>query len=386
MFPEGMPLQEILCEMKDAGRAQVPVKWREHYDLAKQTVGSALRRLPTPVLVDCSRVVASEPSVSMALASCYLECLALGVRVAVSHCDTLSSFVRAVHSCGQSPPQMLQGAGTSLLCYDSAVSTVPLLETIRNQVQAGRQLRVVQASLSSSCGLILDRISRCGDTLLAAAECAQSSLGISDAELIADLRGEGVMEKLRVIAFALGCRLSDKDIELQPLLCLSDDPLPEALGAFDATHAFAERAASAFKAGRHWRYLATLRFPGRGGAAARGVATARVALEEVADGHFSVPLRGPEIAGALWGATGAEADANAVAKEAVPSDTTRISTAGCAEITIDNIGPIASGAAPLRDLAAPEPAEHSPPLLVLRGGAGLRGGGLLADVVRLVGM
>jgi aspartokinase/homoserine dehydrogenase 1 len=229
------------------------------------------------------------------------------------------------------------------LRYDSAAAAgLPLLQTIRDQIEAGRRISIVQGSMSATLGFILDRIGRLGKTLREAVEEADV-LGITEPQLATDLTGHDIADKFRVIAFALGCELPDCDMKVEPLVpaqCLPSDDVPreqilDAVEAFDRREAFAERAAAAHQKGRRWRYISTLKLQ------RRGTATASSVLEEVDEEHFAFSLRGQEIVCAL--------------REDV------------------------------QQLCSP---AESNPLLVLRGQvAGKTAGeGTLADVIRLVGL
>jgi homoserine dehydrogenase len=169
--------------------------------------------------------------------------------------------------------------------------------------------------LSGTCGLILDFISRCGCSLRTAAEKA-FDLGITEPRISADLSGQDVLDKLRLVAFAMGCELADEDVKLTPLVphsvLLDDNPgkddhqpsstqmrrqrmqtVFEALEAYDVRERFVERASESYKAGRRWRFLAKLEL-------GRSKAKARIGLSEVDEEHYAFPSRGQEIVFALW--------------------------------------------------------------------------------------
>jgi aspartokinase/homoserine dehydrogenase 1 len=379
---DGLPLQEVLEEMgrspRTDGKRRV-LSWSEQYAMAQSTILSALRRLPTPIIVDCNRIAvpagddASLSTGSVALLGCYLTCLEHGVRVAVSNCGTMNVFATALRVAGQGPPRPLQLLGDfgsindgtpaallerrrQLLRYDSAASAgPPLLEIIRDQIQAGRRLSSVEGALSGSLGWILDQVGRCGCTVRAAAEAAYT-MGIFEPRLGSDLSGRDVLQKLRVVAFALGCELAEEDVNLTPLIphdALPDDTpgfeydhaskpqaVFEALESFDVRERFAQRASESHKAGRRWRYLATLDLR------SNSRAKATIGLKEVDEEHFAFPIRGQEIVVALW------------------EDARR------------------------GDSSPPQDGEPSMPTLVLRGqGAGKAAGeGVLGDVMKLVGL
>jgi aspartate kinase len=333
---EGLSLQDVLEKMSktsspEADNEKRRLSWGEQYALAEATTQNALRRLPTPVLVDCNRIITAEvgddaasSSTSIGLLSCYLTCLEHGVRVAVANCGTMNLFATALRFVGQGPPRSLELLGDTggindgtpaallrrrrgLLRYDSAASAgPPLLETIRDQIEAGRRLCTMEGALSGSLGVILDQISRCGCSLRAAAEAAYS-MGIFEPRMTSDFSGQDVLQKLRVVAFALGCELADEDVSLTPLIprdVLPDDKsvsesdsaqrVFEALEKYDLRESFAQRAADAYKQGKRWRYIASLELR------SSTRASATIGLREVDEEHFAYPIRGQEIVCALW--------------------------------------------------------------------------------------
>eukprot|EP00933_Yihiella_yeosuensis_P043744 TRINITY_DN3865_c0_g1_i1.p1 TRINITY_DN3865_c0_g1~~TRINITY_DN3865_c0_g1_i1.p1 ORF type:complete len:420 (+),score=68.07 TRINITY_DN3865_c0_g1_i1:128-1261(+) len=360
--------------------------WREAYEMVEESILPQLRRFSTPVLLDCSRCTMSaedetsqcKDSAGQALASCYLHCLYHGIRLAVSNSATLNIFAREMRSfprrsmkgplqVGVSSPILLLQQRRSLLRYDSATAAgLPLLQTIRDQLQAGRRVSTVQGTFSATVGFILDRISRDGKTLRQASEEAYA-MGICEPVITADLVGGDTIEKLRVVAFALGCELPEDRVELKPVVAVdalqkhgldlnggtpSPEDIFEALDAFDRAEAFSESAARDYQNGKRWRFVATLQLHTRGqspglrptepGLERAGIACATIGLEKVDEKHFAYPNIWQEVSFALWE------------------------------------DPISS---------AETPKHHSAPL-VLRGlGAGKAAGeGALADVIRLVGL
>lgn len=323
---DGLSIEEVLARLSESERAGGPKTaptWSQQYTLAKNTVLGPLQELPTPVVVDCSRFVAGkgEALVSKTQLACYLACLESGVRLAVSNAGMVNTFARSLNASGDgllnsddsaSPmATLLQRRG--LLRYDSAAAAgLPLLEAVREQLQAGRRVSVVGGAFSATVGFVLDRVSRCGDSLREAVSLAWAS-GITEPRLSTDLSGQDVAEKLRATAFGLGCQLEDGDVSLQPLVpaaALPDDTsssdyaagaeaVLEALDVYDERERFSKRAAEAYAAGVRWRYIGTLELSGN------GRARATIGIEEVREEHFAFGLRGQEIACALSEEVGA---------------------------------------------------------------------------------
>lgn len=193
----------------------------------------------------------------------------------------------------------------SLMRYDSCISAdIPLLPAIQSRLASGSRLRVVQGLLSSSIGLILDMISRQGKTLREAVEFADSEK-ITEQILKNDLGGYDVLEKLQVIAFALGWELPASKVRRVPLI--PDDVVPdeardgvgrqevfEALETWDKRTGFSANAAQVYKSGRRLRYIATIELR------SSKFARAEITLEEVGEDHFTFPNREQEISFALF--------------------------------------------------------------------------------------
>lgn len=356
---EGVPLLEALNYLKNeedgrAAESKERLKWRQQYDMTKDTISSQLRRLPTPVLVDCNefprtKVAEEEAQEDLAaLADCYLHCLQLGVRLVITESVSLNAFagvVRAteqdqacgplalglkrIHSMPESMPVMEESKPQKkmslpgimsmrpergleilkererLLRYDSCIAAdIPLLPAIRSRLQSGSRLRVVQGLLSSSIGLILDMITRQGKTLREAVEFADNEK-ITETILKNDLGGYDVLEKLQVIAFALGWELPASKVRRVPLIPEAEIPdeakdgvgrqqVFEALDKFDQRTGFSKNAAKVHKSGRRLRYIATIELR------SSKFARADISLEEVDEDHFTFPINAQEISFALF--------------------------------------------------------------------------------------
>lgn len=349
----GLPLNELLLRMNEEdSNAHAAPEWSpsQVYSLIESDVLPALRRLTFPVIVDCSRLSVLVPGSSidcgaLALARCYLQCLQLGIRLAVTNSATLNLFAATLPHChhvqpcyGMTPdgsppvslgdPVALLQLRRGLLRYDSATAAgLPLLQTIRDQLQAGRRVSAVQGTFSATLGLILDRVTRGNATLREAAEEAHS-LGICEPLITLDLGGYDTVEKLRVVAFALGCELPEECVNLRPLIPLpaleahglkgkgaTPEDVFKALEAFDRAESFAERASKAFREGRRWRFVAILELHSSGpspvsspdassGSHKRSIsgprASASIGLEEVTEEHFAFANSGQEVACALY--------------------------------------------------------------------------------------
>lgn len=325
---QGISLSEVLGTMGETLHSDISCdvcpsrSWREHYEYVTTAVLPVLRRLPVPILVDCNRFIASpnEPKASVAMAVCYQQCLLQGIRVVVSNPSTVYSMSQALQLLTQGPTPALQtgdvpgGLETpvetlhrrrGLMRYGSCVGAgLPLLETIREQLASGKRVCRVEGSLSATISLIVDRISRSGDTLRQACETAQR-LQITEPHIGSDLSGDDVINKMRVVAFALGCELKAENIKHTPLVPNAELPSKigspseleavfEAIDAFDKRESLSQRATDAFKANKRWRYMATLEIH------SKGVAALTVGVKELNEDHFAFAMRGKEVACALW--------------------------------------------------------------------------------------
>jgi len=354
--PQGFSLSDVLRTMGETSASEksgevTPARsWREHYEYVRTAVLPSLRRLPLPILVDCNHFVASpnEPSASVAMAMCYQQCLLQGIRVVVSNPGTVYSMSQALRLLGQAPPTNVSALQApklgkqmsprslaalssetpvetlhrrrGLMRYGSCVGAgLPLLETIRDQLASGKRVCRVEGTLSATVSLILDRISRSGDTLCEACEAAHR-LGITEPHIGSDLSGDDIINKMRVVAFALGCELKPESIKHTPLVPSDDLPKKvgspselaavfEAIDAFDKRESLAKSAAEAFKAGKRWRYLATLEIH------SKGLASLSVGLKELNENHFAFAMSGKEVACALWQEASSEAGVNGTEPE-----------------------------------------------------------------------
>jgi homoserine dehydrogenase len=348
MKAEGVPLLDALKKMQSkAADSDERRTWREQYDTTKFVISSQLRRLPTPVLVDCNEFARTHAGGHgedvAAFADCHLHCLQLGVRLVITESASLNAFAAVVRATEENSPrdtlpslkkiQSAPSLGSSplqrrntvsgimslrpergaeilkqrerLLRYDSCIAAdIPLLPAIRSRLQSGSRLRVVQCLLSSSIGLILDMMGRQGKTLREAVEFADNEQ-IMENFLRDDLLGYDVLAKLNVIAFALGWELPEANVRRVPLVPEADLPdeaqdgigrqqVFEALDKFDQRMGFSKKASEVHKSGRRLRYIATIELR------SSKFARADISLEEVDEDHFTFPITKQEIGFALF--------------------------------------------------------------------------------------
>merc|ERR1719399_576949 len=147
-------------------------------------------------------------------------------------------------------------------------------------------------------------ITRQGKTLREAVEFADNEK-ITETILKNDLGGYDVLEKLQVIAFALGWELPASKVRRVPLIPEAEIPdeakdgvgrqqVFEALDKFDQRTGFSKHAAKVHKSGRRLRYIATIELR------SSKFARADISLEEVDEDHFTFPINAQEISFALF--------------------------------------------------------------------------------------
>eukprot|EP00746_Dinoflagellata_sp_MGD_P128931 gnl/MRDRNA2_/MRDRNA2_63212_c0_seq2.p1 gnl/MRDRNA2_/MRDRNA2_63212_c0~~gnl/MRDRNA2_/MRDRNA2_63212_c0_seq2.p1 ORF type:complete len:1077 (+),score=215.75 gnl/MRDRNA2_/MRDRNA2_63212_c0_seq2:102-3332(+) len=414
---EGVALADALEYMRRA-QSNERCAWREQYDLTKNIISSQLRRLPTPVLVDCNEFprARAQPGDLESLADCYLHCLQLGVRLVITESVSLNAFAGIVRAAAEedvaplkrnnSTPQMGESTTPTgrrlslqqlmnlrpqmgaeilklrgrLMRYDSCIAAdIPLLPAMQSRLASGSRLRVVQGLLSSTIGLVLDMISCQGKTLREAVECADNEK-ITEQILKHDLGGYDVLEKLKVIAFALGWELPASKVRRVPLI--PDDVVPdevqegvgrkevfEALEKWDKQTGFSENAAKVYKSGRRLRYIATIELR------SSKFAKAEIALEEVSEDHFTFPIKQQEISFALFD----EPPDACLSHKKVDLD----GSTECDSTTEDSDENVPKQAWREKELASSK--QKQIPLVVRGPGTGYAHGvGALSDVVRLV--
>jgi aspartokinase/homoserine dehydrogenase 1 len=239
-----------------------------------------LRRLPVPVLIDCTAADGME--------RIYEEAFARGVHVVTANKkpfalpttrrDALFAAARRAH----------RG-----LRYETTVgASLPVIDTLQNLVRTGDHVRLVEGSFSGTLGFLANAVSA-GERLSVAVQQAHAR-GYTEPNPADDLGGVDAARKALILARELGFVVDLEDVEVQPfvpkeLLAAPDrEALFRALERHDAT--FAAGIASLRSEGRVLRYLARIEPPLEPGRRAR----VRVAPTGVGADHPAARLRGTE--------------------------------------------------------------------------------------------
>lgn len=239
-----------------------------------------LRRLPVPILVDCTAADGLE--------SLYTEAFRRGIHVVAANKKPLALPWKDREA-------LLAEARRHHVAYHyetTVASSLPVIDTLANLVRTGDSVRLITASLSGSVGFLCNEL-MAGVPLSVAVRAARER-GYTEPDPREDLSGTDVARKALILARELGLPLSLEDVALEPFVpdgLWAGQPLDlffHGLRELDA--AYAERAARCRQAGTVLRYLARID-PGRPGT---GTPVVRVGPVAVEAGHPAADLRGSE--------------------------------------------------------------------------------------------
>ncbi|ATB39143.1 Aspartokinase / Homoserine dehydrogenase [Cystobacter fuscus] len=239
-----------------------------------------LRRLPVPILVDCTAAGGIE--------ALYTEAFRRGIHVVGANKKPLALP-------WEERETLLAEARRHHVAYHyetTVASSLPVIDTLANLVRTGDTVRLITASLSGSVGFICNELTA-GVPLSVAVRTARER-GFTEPDPREDLSGTDVARKALILARELGLPLSLSDVALEPFV--PEDPRPGAsvdaflhgLKALDA--AFADRVARCRSAGTVLRYLARID-PSKVGT---GSPVIRVGPAPVEAGQPGADLRGSE--------------------------------------------------------------------------------------------
>ena len=207
-----------------------------------------LKRLPVPVLVDCTAADGME--------AVYERAFARGIHVVAANKKPLAlplderrrlfESVRRAHRAYR---------------YETTVgASLPVIETLKNLVRTGDRVLLVEGSLSGTLGYLSNEVSR-GVPLSQAVRAARE-LGYTEPHPRDDLGGVDAARKALILARELGVKLDLSDVQVGPFVpseLLEHDDVDAffaALERYDAT--FQARVDGLRAEGRVLRYLARI--------------------------------------------------------------------------------------------------------------------------------
>jgi aspartokinase/homoserine dehydrogenase 1 len=233
-----------------------------------------LRKLPVPVLVDCTAEDGME--------ALYEEAFRRGIHVVTANKKPLTvplESYRRLHASARRHHRAFR--------YETTVgASLPVIDTLKNLVRTGDRVLLIEGSLSGTLGYLANEL-MAGEPLSRAVRRAKE-LGYTEPHPADDLSGLDAGRKAIILARELGLELSMSDVEVEPFVS------PELLAERDveaffdklagADRAMAERIAQLEKEKRTLRYLARVE-PGQ---------RLRVGPIGVPSDHPAAHLRGSE--------------------------------------------------------------------------------------------
>ncbi|MFP2926630.1 bifunctional aspartate kinase/homoserine dehydrogenase I [Pyxidicoccus sp. 3LG] len=237
-----------------------------------------LRRLPVPILVDCTA--------ASGLEALYTEAFRRGVHVVAANKKPLALPWNDREA-------LLAEARRHHVAYHyetTVASSLPVIDTLANLVRTGDTVRLITASLSGSVGFICNELTA-GVPLSVAVRTARER-GFTEPDPREDLGGTDVARKALILARELGLPLSLSDVALEAFVPAEPkgtvDAFLQGLRSLDS--AYEERVARCRQSGTVLRYLARID-PSKVGT---GTPVIRVGPVAVETGQPAADLRGSE--------------------------------------------------------------------------------------------
>lgn len=207
-----------------------------------------VRRLPVPILVDCTAAGGLAPT--------YLAAFEHGLHVVAANKKPLTGPAAEHAALVAAARRHSRGFARETTCGAS----LPVIETLRDLVRTGDTVRRVEGSLSGTLGYLCNRL-MAGAPLSAAVREARDR-GYTEPHPGDDLTGLDVARKALILARELGLPCELADVQIEPLVPAEVLAQPDLEGFFAALAAqdgaMAARVADAKAAGLTLRYLATL--------------------------------------------------------------------------------------------------------------------------------
>jgi aspartokinase/homoserine dehydrogenase 1 len=212
-------IELVLVGIKDSQRLwfdenglELPDDWRERLGPEGEEAGAqlgetallALRRLPVPVLVDCT---AAED-----MAPFYHRVFGHGIHVVAANKKPLTI--------DQRDRDLLMKAARRhyrAYHYETTVgASLPVIETLKDLVRTGDRVQLIEGSFSGTLGYLTHALS--GGTPLAEAVRTAQSLGYTEPQPQDDLSGRDAARKALILARELGLSIDMDDVKLVPLV------------------------------------------------------------------------------------------------------------------------------------------------------------------------
>jgi len=187
--------------------------------------------------------------------------------------------------------------------YESCVGAqMPVVSILRDIIQSGDKVQVVEGLLSGTLGYVFDRLTRYPEIRFSQALKEACALGITEMNPCVDLDGTDTAHKCVILARELGLQLELEDVEVESLIPESlsaavrsnaDVTSPEKLDALlvalreeGADGAIAKRLSQAASMGEVLRYVAEIDAQ---------AGTVKASLKSFPLGSGSASLRGTEV-------------------------------------------------------------------------------------------